>query len=210
MSAAVISAAPVKSSRPPLAARGSGGWPRAPAPRRAAASGRLIRKIARQPTVSISQPPSTGPIAAAIAPAGAQKPTARLRARPSKLAPSNGQAVRQHHRRGEALQGARGDQPAEAGGDGAGGRAGGEERRCHHQQAPLAVAIAERAAEQQQRAQRQQVAVDHPLQRVGLAVQAAADRRQPDVDHRAVHEVEAGRQDGRAPGSAAASPRRRL
>jgi len=43
----------------------------------------LIRKIARQPTVSISQPPSTGPKPAAIAPLAAQTPTARLRAAPS-------------------------------------------------------------------------------------------------------------------------------
>ena len=47
-----------------------------------------MRKIARQPTVSISQPPSTGPTAPAIAPAAAQKPTARLRAAPSKAPPS--------------------------------------------------------------------------------------------------------------------------
>jgi hypothetical protein len=52
-----------------------------------AASGRLIRKMARQPTVSISQPPSTGPIAAIVAPTEAQMPIARPRASPEKLAP---------------------------------------------------------------------------------------------------------------------------
>ena len=43
--------------------------------------------MARQPTVSISQPPSTGPPAAITAPIEAQMPVARPRASPVKLAP---------------------------------------------------------------------------------------------------------------------------
>ena len=53
----------------------------------AAAIGRLIAKIARQLTVSISQPPRRGPIAPAAAPTAAQVPMARPRASPEKLAP---------------------------------------------------------------------------------------------------------------------------
>ncbi len=52
-----------------------------------AANGRLIRKIARHPTTSISQPPRTGPIADITAPIEAHMPMARPRASPEKLAP---------------------------------------------------------------------------------------------------------------------------
>src|SRR6516165_11800700 len=46
------------------------------------ARGKLRRKIERHPTPSISQPPTTGPIAPAMAPAAAQVPTARPLASP--------------------------------------------------------------------------------------------------------------------------------
>ncbi len=46
-----------------------------------------MRKIARQPTVSTSQPPITGPSAPVIAPAAAQVPIARPRSSPENPAP---------------------------------------------------------------------------------------------------------------------------
>jgi hypothetical protein len=46
-----------------------------------------MRKIARQPTASTSQPPRSGPSAPATELAAAQVPTARPRASPSKAAP---------------------------------------------------------------------------------------------------------------------------
>ena len=51
------------------------------------ARGRFIRKIERHPTVSMSQPPSTGPTAPITAPMDAQMPIARPRASPEKAAP---------------------------------------------------------------------------------------------------------------------------
>src|ERR1700731_991661 len=48
----------------------------------AQASGMLRRNISRQPTTSISQPPSTGPVALPIELAADQVPTARPRASP--------------------------------------------------------------------------------------------------------------------------------
>ena len=52
------------------------------------ATGTLMRKIARQPAMPTSHPPSGGPTALAIAPADAQVPTARPRDSPVKTLPS--------------------------------------------------------------------------------------------------------------------------
>ena len=52
--------------------------------------------------------------------------------------------------------------------------------------APLAVEVAERAADQDQRAERQQVGVRDPLLAGEPAAEVLADRRQRDVDHRRV------------------------
>src|SRR5262249_44337482 len=57
-----------------------------------------------------------------------------------------------------------------------------------HEHAAAPVAVAERAAEQDQRGQRQQVAVEDPLQRAGAGAEVLADLRQRDVDDGAVEE----------------------
>ena len=59
----------------------------------------------------------------------------------------------------------------------------------HHPPPP--VKVARRAAEQQQGGERQGEGVDHPLHLGGGGVEAAPDRRQRDVEHRAVDEGEA-------------------
>ena len=58
------------------------------------------------------------------------------------------------------------------------------------------VAVAERPAEQDQRGERQQVAVEDPLQGAGRCVEVAADVGQRDVDHGAVEEGHPRAQDG--------------
>ena len=63
--------------------------------------------------------------------------------------------------------------------------------------APLAVEVAERAADQDQRAERQQVAVDDPLLRRQAAAERALDRRQRDVHDRAVEQHDARADDAR-------------
>ncbi len=78
-SASAASAEPRRSSLPvTLSSRDSGTW-RGAAQKTKAPSGRLIRKIARQSTASISQPPISGPIAAATPPSADQAPIARAR-----------------------------------------------------------------------------------------------------------------------------------
>lgn len=62
--------------------------------------------------------------------------------------------------------------------------------------APMAETIAGRAAEQQQRAQRQQIAADHPRQAGAVGRERLRNRRQADVDDRAIDESQAGREHG--------------
>src|SRR5689334_12855139 len=55
--------------------------------------------------------------------------------------------------------------------------------------------VAERAPEQKQSGQRQEVGIDHPLHFGSANAVACADRRQRDVEYRAVDEREARRED---------------
>ena len=191
----VASPAPAASSGAGWSLRGSltNSQARTTAP---AASGRLTRKIARQPTRSISQPPSTGPMAPAMALAAAQTPIARPRATPSKrrrgwpgcwacsmAAPTPWITPREQQQRQAGRQ-----------------RAAGRGEREHQRSRPTSSRprpnrSPRRAAEQQKRAERQQIGVDHPGQFACRRAQAEADRRQPDIDHRAVDEGEAGGED---------------
>src|SRR5262249_13026921 len=61
-------------------------------------------------------------------------------------------------------------------------------RDADREHATLAVQVAERAPDQDQRAERQQVAVDHPLLCRETPAQRALDRRQGDVHDRSVEQ----------------------
>ena len=65
---------------------------------------------------------------------------------------------------------------------------------------PAAEEVAERAADEQQRAEREQIRVDDPLLGGEAAVQVGADRREGDVDERAVQEDRARAEDARQQG----------
>ena len=73
----------------------------------------------------------------------------------------------------------------------------GERHEAGDEDPPAAEAIAERAAEQQERGERDEVRVDRPLQTRDVGLQVAADRRQRDVDDRAVEERDARAEHGR-------------
>ena len=62
--------------------------------------------------------------------------------------------------------------------------------------AAASVAVAERATEQDQGGERQQVAVENPLERARRGTEVAADVRQGDVDDCAVEKGQARAQDG--------------
>ena len=75
-----------------------------------------------------------------------------------------------------------------------------------HEDATAPEAVAERPAEQDQRRERQQVAVEHPLQVGGRCAEITTDVRQRDVDDRAVEERQPGAQnrDGKHPATGGA------
>ncbi len=82
-------------------------------------------------------------------------------------------------------------------------RRGREQADAEHEDPAPPVAVAERAAEQDQRRERQQVAVEDPLQGARRRVEVAADVGQRDVDDGAVEEREARPQDRATAGPSA-------
>ena len=82
-----------------------------------------------------------------------------------------------------------------------------EQHDADQEQAPLAVEVAEPAAEQQEAAEGQQVGVDHPDQRRLGEAEVAADRRQGDVHDRRVEHDHQVAQAEDAEGEPAASGR---
>ena len=89
-----------------------------------------------------------------------------------------------------------GDQEAGAGRHGAEERGHGEEHHADDEYPASPVPVPERAPEQDHRGERQQVAVEDPLQRRRGGMEVTADVRQRDVDHRAVQERHPGAEHG--------------
>ena len=83
-----------------------------------------------------------------------------------------------------------------------------EDEHAGEEGASPAPAVAGDAAEQHQRAERQQVGVDQPGDRRAVRTEVVLDRRQADVDHRAVDEGEAGAEDRRRQRAGGAPPLR--
>ena len=92
VSATVIRAVPTQSARPPAGSRDSRS--RATPPANAATPmGRLMKKMDRQPSVSVSTPPASGPMAVAPPIVAPKTPSARARAAPENSARSSGVPV---------------------------------------------------------------------------------------------------------------------
>ena len=92
VSAPVISAVPTQSAQPPAGSRDSRS--RAIAATNAATPiGRFRKKMDRQPSVSVSTPPTSGPIAVAPPRVAPKTPSARASAAPENSARSSGVAV---------------------------------------------------------------------------------------------------------------------
>ena len=128
----------------------------------AAASGRLMKKIHRQETHSTSAPPAGGPAIVATLVNDVQSPIAR----PASVAVDAAQErerVRRQEGAGDALEGARDDQRRPFGA--APARSGGEReaRGAGDEDAPPAVAVADRAADEVERRERQRVGEEDPL-----------------------------------------------
>ncbi len=106
------------------------------------------------------------------------------------------EAAGNEHRAAHTLEGSRRDQCADARRKAAQHGRDGEPHEPDHEHAPPAVLVAERAAQQEQRAQRQQVAVERPLQTRQPAAEIVPDVGQRHVDDRRVEERDARAEDG--------------
>jgi hypothetical protein len=98
------------------------------------------------------------------------------------------QAGRHQQRPGDALEGPGGDEEPHTGREPAQHRGGDETGQTDHEHPPPAVPVAGAAPEQEEGRQRDQVAVEHPLQAPHRGVKIPADGRQGDVDDRPVEE----------------------
>ena len=160
-------------------------------------SGTLMTKIQRQEAIASSSPPTSGPSTAEIAPHAVQLPIAAPRSSRGNVFTITASELGHEQRAGDALQRARRDQQADARRERAQHRGRAEAADAEREHAPLAVEVAERAADQDQRAERQQVAVDDPLLPGEAAAEPALDRRQRDVDDGAVEQRDARAEDRR-------------
>ena len=175
---------------------------------RSARTGTLIRNAIRQPMVSTSNPPTTGPSSVSADVAAAQIPNARPRSGALEGLRDDRQCTRDEQRAGRSLEQPEQDQQLEVRGQPAQGRGHGEQGQADRVDPPPAVVIGQRAGEDEERGEDRQVAADD----VGLALedtdqggrQFPADARQGDVDDGPVEEHGAGPDDRRQQGPALA------
>ena len=150
--------------------------------------------------MSISQPPASGPSAPKTAPAAAQVPTARPRASPLNPAPRRARLAGISRAAPIPCAARAASSQAKPGASAQASEAALKIAMPARQHLLSAVAIAGDAAQQEQRAERQQVGVDEPADRCPRRArrrQIALDRRQADVDDRAVDERQARSEDRR-------------
>ena len=123
-----------------------------------------MKKISRHDTASISQPPTKGPIALATPASPDHAPIARPRSSGMERRRDDREAPGDEERAGRALQRARGDERAGVRRDAAQQRRDDEAGEPADEDAASSEDVAEVAAEQEQRAERDEVAVERPLQ----------------------------------------------
>ncbi len=160
-------------------------------------SGMLITKIQRHDAIASSSPPASGPSTPAIAPHAVHAADRAPRSdagnvftiTASELGTSSAPATPCSARAATST-------PID-GADRAQQRGDAEARHADREHLPLAEQVAERPADQDQRAERQQIAVDDPLLRGQPTAERPLDRRQRDVDDRAVEQRDARAEDAR-------------
>ena len=160
-----------------------------------AASGRLIRKTARQ-VHSTSHPPKNGPTAPATPPNPDQAPTAAARSGPWNDAEISARLPGVSSAPPTPCNARAAMRTGDVRGQPAGERRQREPRHPDEEDPPTAEVVAQRPAEQDERRQRQRVGVDRPLQIAEARVELGADARQRDVDDGAVDHHDPGAQHG--------------
>ncbi len=200
-SASASISAPGRSGRR-LSRSGRSGRRLRPASRIAAPSGRLTRKTRRQSLSSTSAPPRVGPVAAAAAAAAPQRPTPVERFSTGKLsrtiaseAGAISAAPTPCRTRKAISSSSAGSDRAEQAGD---GEAGDPEQ----EDALVAEAVGEPTRRDQQRCDHDEVAVEHPGERVApRAGEGGRDVGEGDVDDRRVEEGDESARRRRSPQS---------
>ena len=145
--------------------RRSAGPPRRISTSVASTSGTLSAKIQRHETWSTITPPASGPTIEAMPPQAVHEPIAAPRSLGGKAATMIASELGVEQRPGRALEGPRADQDLDGRRQRARERETPNAADADREHAPLAVDVAERAADQDQRAERQQVGVRDPLLR---------------------------------------------
>ena len=154
----------------------------------AAQIGRLIQNTARQPTNSISAPPTIGPSAIEMPTTAPQTPIARARStRPVNTWVMIDIATGFIIDPPTACTNRARDQRLDVRGEAAQQRADREDRQPDLEHPPAAEPVARGAGQHQQRGQHQGVDVDDPLQLRRRGARSVADGRDRDVDDRRVH-----------------------
>jgi hypothetical protein len=108
------------------------------------------------------------------------------------------EALRHQQRRPDSLNDPRADENANVRRDGASDRRNSKQRNAYEEDPPPAIEIAEPAGDKDKGAEHQRVAIDHPLNRLEIGIEAALDRRQGNRHHRTVDECQGRGEDRRA------------
>ena len=187
------------SLRPRRRDRASGGRARAGSSSNSviATGTRLIAKIHRHDANWIRAPPPSGPITVATPVHAVHVPIAAARSSSPNVSMISASVLGTSSAPAIPWAPAGEDQELGARRHRAQQRADPEADQPDREDPPAPVQVAERSADQQQRAERQQIRLDHPLLISERAAQVRADRRQRDVDDRAVEEHDARAEDAR-------------
>ena len=156
-----------------------------------------MKNTQRHEACSISQPPTTGPTAASnrreTGPCADGLAAGLLVERCT----NDGKTSRHKKGRSHTLDTPGDHQLTNAGSPAASRGSQRENHNTQHEHAPAAVQVSERAADENQRPQKQSVGLDHPLHIDHRGMKASLERRQSDIDDRAVDKSHAGTEDGR-------------
>jgi hypothetical protein len=157
----------------------------------------------RQPSVSVSAPPTTGPIAKAKPFIDAHAPSARAPLAFREREREQRQGRGDLERRAEAGDGARRDQRGGVRRERARGRTRDKERDPGDEDAAAAQPVAEASGGEDRRSVREVVRVDEPAQRKTVGVQRDLELREREVDDGGVElreeHARAGREQRRIP-----------
>ena len=163
VSATMIRAVPTQLAPPPAGLRDSRSRA-TPTANAATPIGRLTKKMDRQPRVSVSTPPASGPMALAPPSVAPKTPRARAKGSAGELGAQQRRGDGEQHRATHSLQGAEQLERHRGRGQGTRQRPGGEDDQADQEQPASAHPVAQGGRRQQQHRQHVGIGGAHPLQ----------------------------------------------